>query len=121
MCFVLLILIITTWNIVIALYTVAAITGILSSVLAFIYLMGWELGPVESIAIVIFIGLSVDYVVHMGHYYTDSIFDSKQKRMDFSFSQIGLTIVSSSITTYSSGVFLMFCNLLMLYKFGILI
>ncbi len=72
-------------------------------------------------ALVIFVGFSVDYVVHMGHQYVESIHDTKKLRVDGCFSNIGVTLVSSAITTYSSGIFLLFTKMYTLYKFGILI
>lgn len=115
------VLVLTSFNIIIAIFSVFSIGAVLSSILAIIYLMGWSLGVSESIAMVIFVGLSQDYIVHLGHMYIENIYDSKQKRMDFSLKSIGLTVISSGLTSYSSGVFLVFCNIYMLYKFGILI
>ena len=44
--------------------------GIVASVMGFCkWAMGWGLGIAESIAAVIVIGFSVDYVVHLGHMY----------------------------------------------------
>lgn len=42
---------------------------------------GWELGVAESIAIVILIGMSVDYVVHLANHYVESMFPDKHRKM----------------------------------------
>lgn len=44
------------------------------------YLSGWELGVAESITIVILIGFSVDYVVHLANHYVESSYTDKYKR-----------------------------------------
>lgn len=41
---------------------------------------GWSLGITESIAVVILIGMSVDYVVHLANHYVESSFDDKYSR-----------------------------------------
>lgn len=76
--FTFIVLLFTSCNIIIALYSVLAIGGVVSNVMAFIYLLGWQLGASESIAMVLFIGFSVDYVVHMGHQYVESIHETKK-------------------------------------------
>jgi predicted RND superfamily exporter protein len=121
MVFAFLVLVFTTFNIVISLYSVLTIGGILASIIAFIYMIGWELGVTESVAMVIFVGFSVDYVVHMAHQYVECVHDSKRERVNSSFQNIGVTLLSSCLTTYSSGLFLMFTTMYTLYKFGILI
>ena len=62
-----------TLNIITTIYCVIAIAGILGSILAIIQIIGWELGVSESLAMIVFVGLSVDYVVHIAHHYCESV------------------------------------------------
>ena len=55
-----------------ALFAGMTITCIIVCVIGCMELLGWELGPIESICITILAGFSVDYVVHLAHSYTVS-------------------------------------------------
>ena len=83
--FAFIILVLTSFNIILSIYSVLAIGGVLSSVTAIIHLIGWQLGTSESIALVVFVGLSVDYIAHMSHFYIDSVHDTRELRMNHSF------------------------------------
>ena len=61
-----------TMNVIITLFSVLAIASILSSILAMVQLIGWELGISESLAMIVFVGLCVDYVTHIAHNYVES-------------------------------------------------
>merc|ERR1719201_82271 len=66
-----LVLLFATGNILVAIYSTLTIASILVWVLGFFkYAAGYELGLVVSIAGVIVIGFSVDYVIHVAHMYT---------------------------------------------------
>jgi predicted RND superfamily exporter protein len=47
---------------------------VILSVVSIIVLKGWDLGVSESVAVVILIGLSVDYVIHLSTDYIHSTF-----------------------------------------------
>jgi hypothetical protein len=62
------VLALATRNIVVAFYAIISIGGIVVTVLGFCKAqMNWGLGIGESVAGIIVIGFSVDYVVHLGH------------------------------------------------------
>lgn len=65
-------LLFSTQNILISIYSIVSIGGIVSCVVAVMKFRGWELGITESITVIILIGLSVDYVVHLGTHYVES-------------------------------------------------
>lgn len=75
----------TTHNIVIAAYSVLTIIGIVLSVIAVMEMAGWELGITESIAIVILIGMSVDYCVHLANHYIEVPYDTRKDKMRMSY------------------------------------
>ena len=84
-------------------------------------MLGWELGTVESIAMVVLIGLSVDYVVHLGIHYVGSVYPDRRRRTDDALKLLGMSIMSGGITTMGSGIFLFFTATLLLRKFAVLI
>ena len=65
----LIIMIVATQNILISLYAMLAVCMIVCCVVAVMVLQDWELGVSESIAMIIVIGFSVDYVVHLAAHY----------------------------------------------------
>ena len=67
------ILVITSRNLQTSLIAIFCISSIIFGLLSSIYMLDWELGMIESTCLIVFIGVSVDYVVHICHQYIDSI------------------------------------------------
>ena len=79
--FCLLILLITTQNFIQAFISLLNVAVIISSVLSIEYMLGWEIGVSESLSMVISIGISVDYVVHLSSDYIHSAHKSRHDKM----------------------------------------
>lgn len=56
-------------------------TLVIISVIAVMVFEGWQLGISESIGVVILIGLSVDYVVHLSTHYIHSKKEKKEEKL----------------------------------------
>ena len=120
--FTLVVLIVSTMNWVIAAYATLSIAGILACVMGIMKYCNWEFGIVVSIASVILIGFSVDYVVHLGNHYAEcTIYPDRNNRMRESLKQIGISLFGASITTLLAGIPLYFCEMTFFTKFAILI
>ena len=65
------VLLFSSQNIIQALTSVWSVALIVTSVVSIMVLQGWELGISESIGVVILIGFSVDYVVHLANRRSD--------------------------------------------------
>lgn len=102
-------------------YSVICILFILISVVCIMQFKGWEIGVAESITIVILNGFSVDYVVHLANHYVESSCVDRQGRIRESLRDIGVSVLSGSITTFGSGLFLYFSRLSMFSKFSAII
>ena len=100
------ILLIATRNVLISLYAIVTVIFIVMSVVAVMVLRGWQLGVSESIAMVIIIGFSVDYVVHLAAHYVHAQVPLRYDRAHDSISSMGVSIFSGAMTTLGSGVFL---------------
>ena len=105
LCF--LILLIATRNIVQAFISLLCVTLIIVSVLSIEYALGWEIGVSESLSMVILIGFSVDYVVHLSSDYVHSAHRSRHDKMKQSYEEMGISILSGCCTTFGSGIFLL--------------
>merc|ERR1719273_2613844 len=82
------------------------------------WMFGWKFGTTESIAIIMVIGFSVDYVVHLANSYLESKGDTRLERMSFALLTMGVSVVSGAITTTLSGMMLIFPAFLFFHKMG---
>jgi len=120
-----LVILISTRNILLALYAVSAVGFIVLGVLGFCRsAMGWDLGIAEAVAGVIVIGYSVDYVVHLAHIYCEATHHGISTRVDratFAIENIGSTVFAGALTTAGSGAVMFFCFLTFFFKMALLI
>jgi len=120
-----LVLLATTLNFVLAFFAIGSVSMVVFTVLGFCKQpMGWGLGIAESISGVIVIGLSVDYVVHLAHMYSESRHSGCQKREDratFAIEHMGSTIFAGAITTAGAGSVMFLCILFLFTKMAVLI
>lgn len=76
-----LILLFATGNILLSLLAIISVAIVILSVVAIMVFQGWELGVSESIAVVIMIGLAVDYVVHLAADYKHSVKSTRGEKI----------------------------------------
>merc|ERR1712232_6261 len=92
-----------TGNFLVSLYTAASIISIVVFLGTFIVAgLQWPFGAIESICLTIFVGFSVDYVLHIAHVYNESDFRSSFLKMRHALTSIGPSIISAAITTTGS-------------------
>ena len=75
------IFLISTQNIIQAATSVLSVVFIVTTVVSIMVFQGWQLGISESIGVVILIGFSVDYVVHLSSHYIHSGCKQRANRM----------------------------------------
>lgn len=61
------VLLVMTGNLWVAIISTFCILSVVVFMLGSIFYAGWEFGVVEATCVVVFIGLSVDYIVHICH------------------------------------------------------
>lgn len=84
--------------------SILSVIIVIVSVVAIMVFNGWELGVSESIAVVIMIGLSVDYVVHLAADYKHSVKPTRGEKIKQAYSEMGVSILSGTITTLGCGM-----------------
>ena len=119
--FAFIILLIATRNVIQAFFSLVSVGIVIVSVLCIMYLQGWEIGISESISMVILIGFSVDYVVHLSADYMHSPQQTRSGKMQQALKEMGVSILSGSITTFGSGVFLFGGKIILFNKFAVLV
>jgi predicted RND superfamily exporter protein len=119
-----------TGNFIVTVYSVTAIAAILCGTVASVIQMGWTLGFLEGICFSILIGLSVDFVIHIGHAYLESakhyeeLLGEKASRGVMAreaLATMGWSVLSAAFTTMCSAVVLQFCTITFFVKFGTII
>jgi len=91
------------------------------SVVGIMVIKGWELGVSESISVVIMIGLSVDYVVHLAADYKHSKLPTRSQKIQQAYREMGVSIMSGTITTLGCGCALFGGVLVTFQKFAVVI
>ena len=105
------VLLLSTQNWILAIFATMDIVGV----------MGWQFGVSESIAIVIVIGFSVDYVVHLANAFLECPSGVRSERISFALLTMGISVTSGAITTLLAGICLVFPEIVFFFKMGILI
>ena len=115
-------LIVFTKNIVMALYASLSVAGIMICVIGFILTAGWRIGLIEALCLMLLIGFSVDYVLHISHAFSHSpTSGSPYESIRLGVGSIGLSIFSSAMTTTISSIPLLFCTIQLFAKIGSLV
>lgn len=114
-------LIIATQNLFVALMACFTIAMIIVNVIAIIPLMGLQLGSSESIGVVVCVGFSVDYVVHLASHYVHSKFQDRHNRIREALRELGISILSGSFTTCLASAILFICVILTFRKFAMFV
>eukprot|EP01061_Rhynchopus_euleeides_P006362 TRINITY_DN153_c0_g1_i6.p1 TRINITY_DN153_c0_g1~~TRINITY_DN153_c0_g1_i6.p1 ORF type:complete len:1324 (+),score=570.06 TRINITY_DN153_c0_g1_i6:112-3972(+) len=118
-----------TLNALIALLVVLELIGVVGYVLGVISLIGWEMGTIESVAVTILVGLSVDYVVHFAIHYRECEVEvdeegtegptERQKRVFETVIEMGPTVLGGAATSIGASLVLLLTWVQFFYKFGI--
>lgn len=83
--FAFMILTIVTCNMLMAFLAIISVGMVMVSVIAVMVYQGWEMGVSESVSVVMLIGLSVDYIVHLAQAYKRSVASHRSAKTKFAF------------------------------------
>ena len=111
----------STGNVIVSILALLSIGGILTSVLGLMYLLGWTLGVIESIGVVLSIGFSFDYVAHVANAYTESNKgDTRLERTRTALTDLGISILFGALSTVAAGSMLFFAVVIFFTKIGVI-
>jgi len=110
--------VLVTWNWYISLLGTLNIAIIMLSFLGLWPLLEWELDIYNVIFLIISVGLSVDYTVHLLHAYNESMGDDRETRTQHTVSSMGITVLSGATTTLLSAVPLFICQATVFKRLG---
>ncbi|XP_053567786.1 protein dispatched homolog 2 [Bombina bombina] len=118
-CFVILLL--TTWNVLLSLFAVTAIGGSVLVTVGLLVLLEWQLNVVESLFISSAVGLSVDFTVNYCISYHLCPHSDRLSRVAFSLKQMSCSTAMGASTMFSAGVIMLPATVLAYRKLGIFI
>ena len=73
----------------------------------------------ESVNLVLLVGLSVDYVVHLAEAYSRSTRRDRKGRVQDMLAEVGISVLSGAVTTLGSSIFLLAAKILFFVQFGL--
>ena len=87
-------------------------------------LLGWSVGIVEAISFTIFVGISVDYALHVDRAFRfacGAVETGRLEQLKTALAEVGAPVAAAAVTTFGAAVLLLFCIILPFRKLGILI
>jgi predicted RND superfamily exporter protein len=103
----LILLTITTTNVIIGVMATLTIAMVTCGVLGMISVVGWSLSILESLNLTLIVGLAVDYVVHLAEGYMVHEDQDRVARVKYTLGHVGISVFSGACTTLGSSVFLL--------------
>ena len=121
LCLALVILVVATTNLAVGVVATLIIALITCSVLGVINMIGWKLGPLESLNLTLVVGLAVDYVVHLAEGYMELKNETREAKVKHTLTHVGVSVLSGACTTLGASIFLLAAKILFFFQFGIFI
>jgi len=112
---------IATMNILQAFWSTLTIGLIIINTMGMVAYREWELGSAESVGVVVCVGFAVDYVVHLAAHFVHSKAKDRNTRVRESLREVGISIMSGSVTTVAATATLFLCVLVLFAKFATLV
>ncbi|KAI0227713.1 Protein dispatched [Lamellibrachia satsuma] len=119
LCTALPILLWATGNVIVALLSLMTIIFITFSVIAVIPLMHWKLGVLESLNLVLLVGLAVEFVIHLSEAYARSEHHGRLGRTQDTLSEVGFSVLSGAFSSLGASFFLLLAKIVFLVEFGV--
>ena len=117
----LIILIITSTNVIVGFLATFVIALITCTVLGIINIIGWKLGPLESLNLTLIVGLAVDYVVHLAEGYMQLQHGTRSNKVRYALSHVGVSVLSGACSTLGASIFMFAAKIMFFVQFGIFI
>ena len=95
-----------TLNVVVSICAIIAVASVVTTILCLLFVFGWNLGVTEAITVIMVVGLSVDYSVHLSHAYCDSKKKHRWSRARDAIEAVGISVFSGAVTTILAALVL---------------
>ena len=98
-----LVMMVTSGNIIITIYSMVTIAFIIAVTVAVMVLLGWELAVLESLVITLAVGLSIDFTIHLAVAYKISPHEGRVASSGDALATVGSAVTMAGLTTFLSG------------------
>lgn len=112
------VLILATRNIVVSAIAMSSIVGSMLTCFGVMALLGWKVSIIESICMIIVVGMAVDYAVHMMHSYNTSTGTTRFEKAEHALTEMGGSVIGGAVTTLGASAPLLFADQTMYSVFG---
>jgi hypothetical protein len=112
------VLVFSTGNLIASAMAMSSIIGIMITVFGMMALAGWKISMLESICMIVVVGMAVDYTVHLMHSYNESKALSRFRKAQTALTEMGVSVVSGALTTFAASVPLLFADFKFFKSFG---
>merc|ERR1711871_1643723 len=111
--------IVFTGDLIISLYAMLSIFLIVTTLMGFLFaVLGYTFGAIEAVGVTIFVGMSVDYALHMAHGYHSAHGATRFEKIRDALTHLGISIIGGAITTAGAAIFLFFCHMYLFIQLG---
>lgn len=117
------IIVAVTFNWMLAILSIYAIAGVIVCTIgiAIVSIMSWDLGVAESVAVVILIGFSMDYILHIAEAYITSLRSGRADRVQDALTHLGVSVLAGLLTNVLAASILWAATFSFFNKFAWLI
>jgi len=107
----------THFDIALSLLVCWSVGGVIITLLWFmVVVMGWAMGPIEVLGLIVFVGYSITYSLHVAHKYRHHVISStgepakrREEAVEYSLTIMTTAVIGSAVTTLGASFFLFFC------------
>ena len=92
------VLLFITMNVAVAVIATGTVFVVIMTVVALVVLAGFKNGMYEAIFTIICVGMSIDYAVHLSHFYNNAVGTRYEKTRD-AIHGVGVSVIGGAITT----------------------
>ena len=113
-----LILFLSTFNVALSVISIMTVISIIIVTIGILVILGWKLNILESVAITLTIGLSIDFTLHYGVMYNASKDQDKEANVIYSLTHMAGPVSMAAFTTFLAGVCLLPTHVLAYIQIG---
>ncbi|XP_060118330.1 protein dispatched homolog 2 [Heteronotia binoei] len=113
------VLLLTTWNVLLSIFSIIAITGTVLVTVGLLVLLEWQLSAMESLFVSAAVGLSIDFTVNYCISYHLCPHSDRLNRVAFSLKQMSCATVIGASALFSAGIIMLPATVLAYRKLGI--
>jgi hypothetical protein len=109
-------------NVALAVYLILGIICVIICLAGIMFgIMGWKFGAVEAVGLIVFVGFSVDYSLHMAESYSQSKEIRRMAKVQDAVRRTGGAVFAAAVTSALAGFPILLCTIQVFVKFGVTI